>query len=296
MSNSFTAKAEQALNKAQTIAQESGHSYIGTEHLLLSLATMPDCTASHILKKHDITAEKVSACLGNGSKRNNTSGELTSRDTTPRLRRIIEQSYTVSKSLYAEKIGTEHLLIALLEERESIAYKILIKLNIDTRIVKNEAVEYIKSSEINLGSKILGIDESQIPNLTKFGNNMTKFAKEVGYEPIVERDTETARVIRILTRKNKNNPCLIGEAGVGKTAIVEGLAMRIASGDVPDSLRNKVIISVDLTSMVAGAKYRGDFEERIKSIVKEGTDGEATITNEEQINITAELIAKFIFE
>ena len=269
MSNSFTVKAEQALNKAQVFAQEGGHSYIGTEHLLLSLATMPDCTASHILKKHDVTVERISKCLSKGSKSNGMSGELSSRDTTPRLRHIIEQSYTVSKNLYADKIGTEHLLIALLEERESIAYKILTKLNIDARTVKNEAVEYIKTFELSLGGAILGVDESQIPNLTKFGNNMTKFAKEVGYEPTVERDTETARVIRILTRKNKNNPCLIGEAGVGKTAIVEGLAMRIARGAVPDSLLDKVIISVDLTSMVAGAKYRGDFEERIKSIVKE---------------------------
>lgn len=268
MSNSFTAKAEQALINAQTVAEECGHSYIGTEHLLFSLAAMPDCTACYILKKNDITSEKIAGHL-NRYKTVGAAPYLSSRDTTPRLRRVLEESYTISKSLYSEKIGTEHLLIALLDERESIAYKVLTKLNVEPRIIKNETVEYIKNSEINLKGSISGVDESQIPSLTKYGNNMTRFAREIGYEPTVERDQETSRVIRILTRKNKNNPCLIGEAGVGKTAIIEGLAMRIARGDVPDSLLDKVIISVDLTSMVAGAKYRGDFEERIKGIVKE---------------------------
>ena len=268
MSNSFTAKAEQALINAQAAAQDAGHSYIGTEHLLLSLASMPDCTASHILKKNEITPERITVWFS-GYKTNSKAPTLSSRDTTPRLRHIIEEAYTVSKSLYSEKIGTEHLLIALLDERECIAYRVLIKLNTEPRIIKNEIIEYIKSSEIKLKSSFSGIDESQIPSLVKFGNNMTKFAREVGYEPIVERDAETTRLIRILTRKNKNNPCLIGEAGVGKTAIVEGLATRIVNGDVPEMLLDKVIISVDLTSMVAGAKYRGDFEERIKSIVKE---------------------------
>ena len=268
MSNSFTKKAEQALINAQSLAEEYGHSYIGTEHLLLSLASMSDCTACHVLKRNGVTPDKVSSRLC-ATKRSAKGATLSSRDTTPRLRHIIEESYAISKSLCSERIGTEHLLITLLCEGESIANKILTGLGVEPQGLKNDAIEYTKSAQMNLDTSLSALDEAQIPNLTKYGKNMTKFASEVGYEPTVERDSETERLIRILTRKNKNNPCLIGEAGVGKTAIVEGLAMRISAGDVPQSLKNKIIISVDLTSMVAGAKYRGDFEERIKSIVKE---------------------------
>ena len=268
MSNSFTKKAEEALSNCQKIAEEMYHSYIGTEHLLLALASIPDCTACYIMKRCDVTKEKINSVIGE-SKKARRQAPLTSRDTTPRLRRIIEQSYVVAGSFYSDKIGTEHLLISLLEEKESIAFKIMQKLAVEPEIIKNDCIDYVKGTEISIRGRHGVLDESKIPNLLKYGKNMTAYAKEVGYEPIVERERESARLIRILTRKNKNNPCLIGEAGVGKTAIVEGLAMKIASGDVPEMLRDKTIISVDLTSMVAGAKYRGDFEERIKSIVKE---------------------------
>ena len=268
MSNSFTSKAEQALLNAQSVAERFGHSYIGTEHLLLSLLSIADSTACCLLKKSGIEYGRISSLVSD-NKKGESHSTLTSRDTTPRLRRIIEAAYTVSRGMYCEKIGTEHLLIALLDERESIAYKMLIKVGSEPQTVKNEVIDYIKGAQINLKGAICSIDDSQIQCLVKYGKNMTRYAKEIGYEPIVERDAETARLIRILTRKNKNNPCLIGEAGVGKTAIVEGLAMKIASGDVPEPLRDKIIFSVDLTSMVAGAKYRGDFEERIKSIIKE---------------------------
>ena len=256
MANKFTEKAESSLNRAVRLAEGFGHTYIGTEHILLALSEDESCCAASLLKKSKLGFDRLYRAVkdfsGYGVK-----SSLSSKDTTPRSRRVIEASYKNSRKFSSEKIGTEHILLALLEERESVATKILESLEVDTVLLKDEVVTFLRTSERTVGI-LEPLSESMIPNLSKYGKNMTKCAESDCFDPVIGRDTETERIIRILSRKTKNNPCLIGEAGVGKTAIVEGLAKRIVEGRVPENLLGKTIISVDLTSMVAGAKYRGE--------------------------------------
>ena len=267
MSNNFTAKAEKALNRSVKLAEELGHTYVGTEHVLLSLAEDDTCCASILMKKNRISAEGIYLAIkeysGTGSPTS-----LSSKDTTPKCRKLLESSYRISKKYSFEKIGTEHLLLGILDEKECVATKILIKTEADLIGLRESIVGFMRTS--GRGAMIgETVAEVSIPNLLKYGKNITAMAERGELDPVVGRDKETDRVIRILSRRSKNNPCLIGEAGVGKTAVVEGLASRIAEGRVPDMLLGKIIISLDLTSMVAGAKYRGDFEERIKNIMNE---------------------------
>ncbi|MBR5144468.1 MAG: ATP-dependent Clp protease ATP-binding subunit, partial [Clostridia bacterium] len=275
MSNNFTQKAENALNRAAKIAEELGHTYIGTEHILLALAEDETSCASILLKKNKITKDKIYSAIkeysGSGVRTN-----LTSRDTTPKCRRMLENSYKIMKKYASDKIGTEHLLMAILEERECVASKVLIKTEADVVSLKDNLVTFMRTADRGVIYAEPCADAS-IPNLLKYGRNITSLAIKGELDPVIGRDKETDRVIRILSRRTKNNPCLIGEAGVGKTAIVEGLAIRIAEGRVPSSLMGKIIISIDLTSMVAGAKYRGDFEERIKNIMSEASKNKSVI-------------------
>ena len=282
MSNRFTKKAEDALNRSVTVAEELGHSYIGSEHILLSLSEDETSCAAVILRKAKITKEKIYEALkdysGVGAKTT-----LSSKDTTPRCRKILESSYRITKKYSTERIGTEHILLALLEERESVSAKLLARMEVDITALKEEVVTFLRGAERGVYFNEPAQDAS-MPNLLKYGKNMTKIAERGGFDPVIGRDKETERVIRILTRKTKNNPCLIGEAGVGKTAIIEGLAQRIADGDVPRMLIGKNVISLDLTSMVAGAKYRGDFEERIKGIMNEATKNKSVILFVDEIH------------
>lgn len=275
MSNNFTTKAENALNRSVKVAEELGHTYIGSEHVLIALAEDESSCASMLLRKSKITTEKIKSAVKELSGVGAVSC-LTSKDTTPRCRRILESSYKIAKKYSSEKIGTEHILLALLEERESVASKILTKIEADLISLKDEVVTFLRTSERGI-TYTAPLADSAIPNLMKYGKVITRLAEEGQLDPVIGRDKETERVIRILSRKSKNNPCLIGEAGVGKTAIVEGLAMRIAQGKVPASLLGKTVISLDLTSMVAGAKYRGDFEERIKNIMNEAARNKSVI-------------------
>lgn len=265
MGNKFTQTAEKVLNSTLSIAMSLGHTYIGTEHLLVALAAEDGSSSFSVLKKHSVTSQSVRRAIEEYS----GSGErtvLSARDMTPRVRKIIESAYSISLRFGSRLVGTEHLLLSLLEERECVAVKLLRYMSIDTQGLKDELTALIKAREKNTSK-----GKDNLAFLKQYGKNLVEMAAADKFDPVIGRDTETERMIRILCRKNKNNPCLIGEAGVGKTAIVEGLAKRIADGRVPDILKNKQIISVDLTSMVAGAKYRGDFEERIKSIVAETT-------------------------
>ena len=275
MGNNFTIKAENALNRSVRVAEELGHTYIGSEHVLIALAEDESSCASVLLRKSKISADKIKSAVRDISGVG-VESTLSSKDTTPRCRRILENSYKTAKKYSSDKIGTEHILLALLEERESVALKVLTKIEADLISLKDEVVTFLRTSErgITYAAPVL---DSAIPNLMKYGKSITKLAEEGRLDPVVGRDKETDRVIRILSRKTKNNPCLIGEAGVGKTAIVEGLAIRIAEGRVPSSLLGKTIISLDLTSMVAGAKYRGDFEERIKNIMSEAAKNKSVI-------------------
>lgn len=275
MSNNFTVKAEAALNKAVIIAEELGHTYIGTEHILLSLSEDETCCASILMKKNKIEAENIRSAIeeysGKGSKT-----RLTTRDTTPKFKKVIEHSYKLSKKYSSEKIGSEHILLALLEEKDSVASKILTKIEADCIGLKDNLVVFLRNSGRSI-TYAEPVTENAIPNLLKYGKNLSALAEKGELDPVIGREKETDRLIRILARRNKNNPCLIGEAGVGKTAIVEGLAQRISTGMVPEGLVGKTVISLDLTSMVAGAKYRGDFEERIKNIMSEVSKNKSII-------------------
>ncbi len=266
MSNRFTDKAEKVLNGAAALAESLGHTYIGSEHLLLSICKEKDCDAAALLNKCGVAYDKVLGVIkdfsGVGAK-----STLTPKDMTPRTRKIVECSYKISVRYGALKIGTEHLLLSILEEKECIGTRVLSLMGVDLLTLTDEIITVLRTAEKHVEAPKLK-KENDTP-LNQYGKNLTDLARARRLDPVIGRDKETERLIRVLSRKNKNNPCLIGEAGVGKTAIVEGLAIRIADGTVPDTLLNKSIISVDLTSMVAGAKYRGDFEERIKSIINE---------------------------
>lgn len=257
----FNDRAEKTLVRSVSLAEDFGHTYIGSEHILLAMLESKDTIAGKLLSSRGITFALVSKAVGQYTGVGPQT-KLFSEDFTPRVRKLLEAAYANSRKYANGVIDTEHILLALLEEKDAIAYKILKNSKCDITGLKDEIMQDLKAKQ---GVKA---DEG-MKNLKLYGKDMVRMASEGKYDPVIGRDAETERLIRILTRKNKNNPCLIGEAGVGKTAIVEGLAMRIASGDVPSHLKDKLIFSLDLTNMVAGAKYRGDFEDRIKNVLNE---------------------------
>ena len=274
MASKFTDKGEKALNDAVKIAEGFGHTYIGSEHILAALCTDSLSCSYAILARCGVTKSKIENAIkefsGVGAK-----SSLSASDMTPRCRKIIENAYKHSIKYSAQRIGTEHLLMALLEQKDSVATKVLEHIGTDITVLKDEGVTFLRSSERIAETKKQG--STSLPFLTQYGKNLNELALLGKFDPVIGRDPETERLIRILLRRTKNNPCLIGEAGVGKTAIVEGLAAKIASGNVPQGLRGKIVYSVDLVSMIAGAKYRGDFEERIKSIISEAARNEHVI-------------------
>lgn len=268
MNSKFTEKAEKALNGAVGVAENFGHTYIGTEHILLSLAAEKLSCASVLLARSKITEERLTEAIRDFSGIG-THSRLTAKDMTPRCRKIVEASYTAAERFGAARIGTEHILFALLEEKECVAVKILRSLGTDLVKLKDDLVTFLRTAEKTTQSEKSG--NASLGILAQYGRNLNLAARRGEFDPLIGRERETERLIRTLCRKNKNNPCLIGEAGVGKTAIVEGLAQKIEKRNVPSALVGKIVVALDLTSMVAGTKYRGDFEERIKSVIAEAT-------------------------
>ncbi len=270
----FTKRAEKALEYAGDLAQGFGHNYIGTEHILYGLVKEGSGVASQVLNMQKITAENVveeiEVLIGKGDKSQNR-GEI---GFTPRSKRVIENAFLEARKLGSEFIGTEHLLIGIMREGDSVAVRIMMDLNANPQKLYNEIVKVINEDE-NAGAndkqpkgKARG-SYNQTPTLNQYGTDLTKKATEGKLDPVIGRKDEIQRVIQILSRRTKNNPCLIGEPGVGKTAVAEGLAEKIIAEDVPEMLKNKRVVSLDIASMVAGAKYRGDFEERIKKCLEE---------------------------
>lgn len=275
MTYKFTNRAEKALEIANELAIELNHNYIGTEHLLYGLIAEGTGVASQVLEMQNLTLEKVleeiEMLIGRGNEDTNVEETI---GFTPRTKRVIENAFKEAKRLDSEYIGTEHMLIGIMKEGDSVAVRIMLDLNINPQKIYNEIIKLVSEDEnINLNSKQANNKNigsfNQTPTLNQFGTDLTKQAGEGKLDPVIGRTEEIQRVVQILSRRTKNNPCLIGEPGVGKTAVVEGLAEKIIAGDVPETLKNKRVVNVDISSMVAGAKYRGDFEERIKKSLAE---------------------------
>ena len=277
MTYKFTNRANKAIEIANDIALELGHSYIGTEHILYGLAKEGNGIASKVLENQNVTADdilnKIEELIGRDEPIENIV------DFTPRTKRVVESAFIEARKLGYNFIGTEHLLIGILREGDCVAAKILLDLNVNIPKLYNEIIKVINegedcqgenSTDYSNGAKRRGKGSyNQTPTLNQFGEDLTKKAEEGKLDPVIGRKQEIERVIEILSRRTKNNPCLIGEPGVGKTAAVEGLAQKIASGDVPEVLKDKRVVTLDISGMVAGAKYRGDFEERIKKALNE---------------------------
>ena len=278
MTYKFTNRANKAIEIANDIALELGHSYIGTEHILYGLAKEGNGIASKVLENQNVTEDdilnKIEELIGRDEPIENII------DFTPRTKRVVESAFIEARKLGYNFIGTEHLLIGILREGDCIAAKILLDLNVNIPKLYNEIIKIINEGEdyqgeedsesYSNGTKKRGKGSyNQTPTLNQFGEDLTKKAEEGKLDPIIGRKEEIERVIQILSRRTKNNPCLIGEPGVGKTAAVEGLAEKIVSGDVPEVLKDKRVVTLDISGMVAGAKYRGDFEERIKKALDE---------------------------
>ena len=267
----FTNKAKKVIEIANDISIELGHNYIGTEHILYGLVKEGEGIAAKVLNNKGITDEKVRVkieeLLGVGREIKETLGF------TPRTKRVLENAFLESKRIGYNYIGTEHLLLAILKEEDCVATRIILELNVEISKVYNEIAKVINEEESDQEIKkditrVRG-SYSSTTVLNQFGEDITVQAEDGKFDNIIGREAEIERIIQILSRRTKNNPCLIGEPGVGKTAIVEGLAERIVSGEVPENLKDKRIVSIDISGMVAGAKYRGDFEERIKKALNE---------------------------
>lgn len=269
----FTSRAEKALELANDLAMELGHNYIGTEHLLYGLAKEGTGVASKVIEMQDVTPEQIKeeieVLIGVGSET-----DVETVGFTPRTKRVIENAFREARKLGTEYIGTEHLLIGIMREGDSIAVRVMMNLNINPQRLYTEILKVINEDEAVMNNEKSNNNASygsynQTTTLNQYGADLTKQAKEGKLDPVIGRKKEIDRVIEILSRRTKNNPCLIGEPGVGKTAVVEGLAEKIVLEDVPEMLKNKRVVSIDISSMVAGAKYRGDFEERIKKCLEE---------------------------
>jgi ATP-dependent Clp protease ATP-binding subunit ClpC len=275
----FTERARQVVVLAQEEARTLKHNYIGTEHILLGLLREEEGLAARVLESLDITVERVRAQVVRivGSGEEVTSGQI---PFTPRAKKVLELALREALSLGHNYIGTEHILLGLVRENEGVAARILLDFDADSEKIRNEVIRMLsgpggrrqQGAGAGAGAGAgPGEGKKSSKLLDQFGRNLTRLAAEGKLDPCVGRETEIERIMQILSRRTKNNPVLIGEPGVGKTAVVEGLAQRITAADVPELLRNKQIYTLDLAALVAGSKYRGEFEERLKKVMKEIT-------------------------
>ena len=272
MQEKYTKKAFDVLQRAKEAAAKLGNEYIGTEHILLGLTLVQQSVAAKALEGQNVTYHQVMEriCEMQGEKLK----FYLPVDMTPRAKRVVERSKQEAVRLGANYVGTEHILLALLREPDTLAITLLEDLGVDIQTLYEDIMLLLGESEAQPAG-VQGMHErpneeiSETETLDKFSRDMTALAKQGKFDPIVGREQEIERIIRILSRRTKNNPCLMGDPGVGKTAIVEGLAQKISDGNVPDTLRHKRILSLDLSAMVAGSKYRGEFEERMKKALED---------------------------
>jgi ATP-dependent Clp protease ATP-binding subunit ClpC len=271
----FTERARKVVFYAQEEAQKFGEGYVSTEHLLLGLVRESDSVAARVLEKLGISLNRIKSevekQLPRGDHRANQEMTL-----TPRAKRVIDLAYDEARNLNNNYIGTEHLLLGLIREGDGLAGRVLAKLGVELEKARREVMA-LQEGETTVKSGRSG--RSQTQTLDEFGRDLTEMARESKLDPVIGRVNEIERVMQILSRRTKNNPCLIGEPGVGKTAIAEGLAQRIVAGDVPEQIKDKRIVALDLAALVAGTKYRGEFEERMKRVMDEvrRADGEVIL-------------------
>src|SRR6202051_127107 len=280
----FTDRARKVMQLANQEAQRFNHEYIGTEHILLGLVKEGSGVAANVLKNLDIDLRKIRLEVekivqtGPGSEMV-TMGKLPQ---TPRAKKVIEYSIEEARNLNHNYVGTEHLLLGLLREQEGVAAQVLMNLGLKLEDVREEVLNLLGHNMAteegsSSGERQANKSKSKTPALDSFGRDLTELARQGKLDPVIGRANEIERVIQVLSRRQKNNPVLLGEAGVGKTAIVEGLAQSIIDGSIPDLLRDRRIVVLDLAMMVAGTKYRGQFEERIKAVMNEVRRAKNTI-------------------
>ncbi|MBQ8393169.1 MAG: ATP-dependent Clp protease ATP-binding subunit [Clostridia bacterium] len=265
MTKNFTKKARDAIESARSHAEKLGHTYIGSEHLLLGIMCT-ECVASKLLDDKKILYTDLSDSIVRISGKG-TESPLIYCSFTPKCKKILETASVFVSKFSGSFIGTEHILYAICDNPDCVGAKILVSLGLNIQGMKNEICSFLEMGNDSQFSKNGGIVGA--PALSQYGVNLTALAGSGRLDPVYERDTELTRVAQILSRRTKNNPCLIGEPGVGKTAIAEGLAIKIANGDTVECLLDKIIVSLDISAMVAGAKYRGEFEERLKQVINE---------------------------
>ncbi len=272
----YTPQAQEALGLAVGVAESLSHGYVGTEHLLIGLLQEGTGVAARVLEDNGVEEDRVIELVSQLISPNPSVQTADRTSYTPRARRVIENSYREAVRFKAAQIGTEHILIAILREGDCVASRLLNtigvsiqKLYIDLLAAMGEDAPAVKEDIQGQRGRMRG---NATPTLDSYSRNLTKMAAEGKLDPVIGREQEIQRVIQILSRRTKNNPCLIGEPGVGKTAVVEGLAQMIASGNVPETIADKRVMTLDLSGMVAGSKYRGEFEERIKKVISEVTE------------------------